>query len=82
MRKLGEPVMLAVSVAIGIVTGPAQVTSAAPDDQAVCVAENISVAHSLLGGRDFAQLIVVPDAHGGGAGDTIAPNASTDCGAL
>ena len=79
MRKLGMSMLLAVTVALGIVAGPAQTVSAAPNGNAVCVAENISGAHSSLGGRGFAQEIVVPDAHDGGAGDTIAPFASTDC---
>ena len=68
-------------IALGIVTGPGNVAAAAPNGNAVCVAERIAVAHSLLRGRALSEAIVVPDARSAGAGDTIAPHASTDCGA-
>jgi hypothetical protein len=78
MDKRTGPIIIAAVMALGSIGGLAHGAAAAPADQAVCVAENIAFARSTFGQADFVQ-IVVEDAHDGGAGDTIALNATTDC---
>ena len=62
-----------------MMTSVAAGASAAPAPQAVCVAHDINYFKGVLeGGRNFAHVAVVSDAHTGGAGHFIAPRASND----
>ena len=79
MRTHGRSLVIALVMVFGITFAAAGVTSAAPDENAVCVAETINGVLAANGGQAFAQGTVVPDAQDGGSGEFIAPRASTDC---
>lgn len=86
MRKRVVSLAFVFTMALGAVTGPAQVAVAAPHEpaeQAVCVAETINGAIQSFSGKGFSKGAVLPDAHGTvdgevGAGGFIAPRASND----
>lgn len=78
MRKRLSALALVATMMLGGGVGLAPEVSAAPAPQANCVAESVAMAHEMFGGRGFAALVVVPDAHDGGAGEFIAPRAKND----
>lgn len=78
MQKLLVSLAFVLTMALGAVIGPAQVAVAAPAGQANCVAETISSAINTFGGRFLGTVIVVSHAHDEGAGEFIAPRASTN----
>lgn len=77
MRTSVSTFIVAIAISAAAISGCAGEAASAPSPRANCVAETITTVIHTAGHAELRKIVLL-DAHGGGAGEFIAPRASAN----